>query len=81
MEVPMKLLTLISLLAFSGLSMATTVEISEGTSKKIINKLKDQPNDWTFSEGGQATVEGKIKCEFNAFDDSVHSCVIETSKN
>lgn len=76
----MKLLTLISLLTFSALSMASTVEISEGVSKKIINKLKDQPNDWTFTEGGQATIKGEIKCEFNAFDDSVHNCVIETKK-
>lgn len=77
----MKILTLISLLVFSGLSMATTVEISNGTSKKIINTLKDQPNDWTFSEGGQATVKGTFTCEFNAFDDSVHRCEIETAKN
>lgn len=80
----MKIFTLISSfafwLAFCGIAMATTVEISEGTSKKIINKLKDQPNDWTFAEGGQATVKGAFQCEFNAFDNSVHSCVIETSR-
>lgn len=76
----MKILTLISLLVFSGLSMATTVEISNGTSKRLIEKLKDQPNDWTFAEGGQATVKGTFTCEFNAFENSVHTCVIETQK-
>lgn len=77
----MKILMFISLLTVCGISMANTVEISEGTSKKMINKLKEQPNDWTFAEGGQATVKGTFHCEFNAFDDSVHSCVLETTKN
>lgn len=76
----MKMLTLIFALVFSTISFATTVEMSSGTSKKIISKLKEQPNDWTFSEGGTATVKGTFQCEFNAFDDSVHSCMIETAK-
>ena len=77
----MKIAALISILLFSGLSMATTVELSNGTSNRIIDKLKDEPGDWTFSDGGQAKIKGIIKCEFNAFDDSIPSCVIETDKN